>query len=220
MRGLYAIVDVGTLESKGIDPLAFARAVLDAKPAILQLRAKEQVARETLSLLRFLCMAARSAGVLLACNDRADLAVLAGCDLVHVGQTDASPDLVRRIAPNLGIGISTHTPDQLRVALAAHPAYVAYGPVFATATKQNPDPVVGIAGLAHAREIVQRTVPLVAIGGITLDNADEIAKFADMGAVIAGLVPEDGPEFFERVTERASQLHARFGGKAKVARAS
>lgn len=220
MRGLYAIVDIGTLAQRGIDPLAFARAVIDARPAVLQLRAKGMLAREMLAVLRTLVTGCRHAHVPLACNDRADLAVLAGCDMVHVGQTDASPHLVHRIAPGLGIGISTHDLDQLRTAVAAHPTYVAFGPVFSTSTKENPDPVVGLEGLAAAHALLRGEVPLVAIGGITLENAAAVSRHADMGAVIAGLLPDAGPDFFARVTERASLLHERLGGVSAVARAS
>ncbi len=214
MRGLYAIVDVGTLKRRGIDPLEFAKAILEARPAVIQVRAKDALPRETLCLLRALGPLCRQAHVPLVCNDRADLAVLAGCDMVHVGQTDAAPAMVRRIAPGLGFGISTHDIGQLEAALATSPAYVAYGPVFDTTTKVEHDPVVGIDGLQRARKIAG-AVPLVAIGGITLENANEVAEFADMGAVVAGLLPpEGGANDFAQVTTRARALHQKLGGAA------
>lgn len=212
MRGLYAIVDLGTLKRRGIDPLDFARAVLEARPAVMQLRAKDALARETLCILRALGPMCRQAKVPLVCNDRADLAVLAGCDMVHVGQTDAAPEMVRRIAPGLGMGISTHDIHQLEVALATHPTYVAYGPIFDTKTKVDPDPVVGIDGLKSARRVAG-AVPLVAIGGITIDNAGAVSEFADMGAVITGLI-DDAANDFGEVTKRARALHQKLGGAA------
>jgi thiamine-phosphate pyrophosphorylase len=191
MRGLYAIVDVSVLRAKGLDPIEFARAALAVRPAALQLRAKELGARESLALLRALAPVCRGVGVPLVANDRPDLAVLAGCDMVHLGQDDVPPELARRIAPRLGIGISTHTPEQLARALDARPSYVAYGPIFATASKTNPEPVVGIAGLREAVRAAERAgIPIVAIGGIDLARAADVGRVAPCAAVIAGLVAD------------------------------
>jgi thiamine-phosphate pyrophosphorylase len=190
MRGLYAIVDAGALDVRGLDPLAFAEAVLSASPAALQLRAKNVSARETLALLRALAPMCHRSNVLLVANDRPDLAVMAGCDLVHVGQDDMPVDRVRRIAPGLGIGVSTHSIEQLDAALALRPAYVAFGPVFPTTTKANPDPVVGIPALRTAYARAQAAgVPLVAIGGITRERAPALVQAADAIAVVADLLP-------------------------------
>ena len=205
MRGLYAILDVSVLRRKNLDPLAVARAVLSVRPAALQLRAKEMAARESLALLRALAPVCRGAGVPLVANDRPDLAVLAGCDLVHLGQDDVPPELAHRIAPRLGIGISTHTPEQLARALEAKPAYVAYGPIFATTTKENPDPVVGLAGLREAARAAERAgTPLVAIGGIDLARAAEVAAIAPCVAVIGALV--EGVRDVADVAARARAL--------------
>lgn len=210
MKGLYAIVDTGFLARRGTDPMAFARAVLEARPAALQLRAKDVPARAILALLRSLGPLCRQHGVPLVANDRADLAALAGCDAVHIGQEDLPFDLVHRIAPQLSVGISTHDPAQLDRALAVKPRYVAYGPVFPTASKENPDPVVGIEGLRAAAEKTRAAaIPLVAIGGITLETAETIANDADMFAVIADLHPE-GASLAE-VTERAKAFQRVFG---------
>src|SRR5687767_10761093 len=168
MRGLYAIVDTTLLAARSTDPIAYARAVLEARPAALQLRAKNVPAREILRLLRALGPLCRQAGVPLVANDRADLAALAGCEAVHIGQEDLPYELVHRIAPQLAVGISTHNAEQLARALQACPRYVAYGPVFPTANKHNPDPVVGVNGLAMASKLARAAkIPLVAIGGIT-----------------------------------------------------
>jgi thiamine-phosphate pyrophosphorylase len=193
MRGLYAIVDVDFLRRAGISPLPFAEAVLSAKPAVLQLRAKSEGARATLSLLDALVPLCRAAGVPLFANDRPDLAVLSGCDGVHVGQTDLTVADVRRFAPSLRIGISTHDPAQLAAALASRPDYVAYGPVFSTSSKENPDPVVGLEGLASAARLSAAAhVPLVAIGGIDVARARDVARVANLAAVISALLPADG----------------------------
>jgi thiamine-phosphate pyrophosphorylase len=211
MRGLYAIVDVEALSPFGLEPLPFARAILGTRPAALQLRAKEVSARESLALLRALAPMCRVAGVPLVANDRADLAALAGCDLVHLGQDDVPVALARRIAPGLGVGISTHTPAQLTRALELRPAYVAYGPVYPTSSKRNPGPLVGVSGLRDAaREAAAAGIPLVAIGGIDLEHAVEVGSLADAGAVIRGLL--DGVTDLREAAERARLLHEALGG--------
>jgi len=212
MRGLYPIVDVTTLTARGIDPVAFAQALLEARPAALQLRAKDLPPRDTLGLLRALASLCHNVGVSLVGNDRPDLALLAGCDLVHVGQTDMPVDRVRRIAPTLGVGVSTHTLAQLDVALAARPNYVAFGPVFETASKNDADPVVALADLrtASARAALA-LVPLVAVGGITFERAPALVGLVDAVAVIGDLLPPAGTAgFMKEVTARALALHALF----------
>jgi len=210
VRGLYAIVDVGALEARRIHPVAFAEAVLRVRPAALQLRAKELPPRDTLALLRELAPMCHRSGVPLVANDRPDFAILAGCDLVHVGQTDMPIDRVRRLVPGVGIGVSTHTLEQLDAALAARPAYVAFGPVFETSTKAIPDPVVGIAAVrkAYARAAAAG-IPLVAIGGITRDRVPGLVGTVDAVAVIADLIPPIGDALRE-VTARARALHEPF----------
>jgi thiamine-phosphate pyrophosphorylase len=188
--GLYPIVDVGTLERRGIGILDFALRVIEKRPPLLQLRAKQTDARETLALLRALRGPTRAAGVALFANDRPDLALLAECDGVHVGQTDLGIEDVRRVAPGLAVGVSTHDADQLALALAARPDYVAFGPVFATRSKAVPDPVVGLDGLSRAAESARRAgVALVAIGGIDADTVRQVGSLGAMAAVIGALLP-------------------------------
>ena len=209
MRGLYAIADVAVLGARKVDVVAFASAVLLARPAALQIRAKGVAARELLSILRAVQPMCRQFRVPLVANDRADVAALAGCDIVHIGQDDMPIEMVHRIAPQLGIGVSTHDPEQLARALAHRPTYVAYGPVFPTASKANPDPVVGPGGLRTAHAMASDAgVPLVAIGGITLERAYEVAPYCDAAAVIAALLPSGGAVEMAEVTRRAQQLHA------------
>ena len=211
MKGLYAIVDTKLLEGRRTDPVAYARALLAVRPAALQVRAKDVGAREILAILRALGPMCRQLGVPLVANDRADLAALAGCEAVHIGQDDLPYDLVHRIAPQLAVGISTHTPEQLAKALTFKPRYVAYGPVFETTSKVNADPVVGIEGLRQASRLARDAgIPLVAIGGITLARVHEIVEFADAGAVIGDLYLPGAT--LADVTERARALHAALGG--------
>ncbi|WP_437959094.1 thiamine phosphate synthase [Sorangium sp. So ce119] len=222
MRGLYAIVDTDSLSRHGLEPAAFAEAVLDARPAAIQLRDKRGGAGRTLALLRAIQPLAARAGVPLFANDRADLAVLARCDGVHVGQDDLPVPAVRRLALRAGaslrVGLSTHTPAQLEAALRGRRDdlddldYVAVGPIFATSSKERPDAVVGLDGLASLRDMVERTrpgLPLVAIGGISLERAREVAPLCSAAAIIAALLPEEGAtasRALEQVSARARAL--------------
>ena len=176
-----------------------------ARPALLQLRAKHLGARDTLELLRALRPLCTEAGAHLIANDRPDLAVLGQCDGVHIGQEDLPLPLVRTLAPGLLVGVSTHNLEQLSAALAERPDYVAFGPVFATASKERPDPSVGLALLAEAHAAAERAgIPLVAIGGINLERAAQIAERAELGAVIAALQPNRGS--LDGVSEAAKEL--------------
>jgi len=207
MRGLYAIVDVTTLRARGLPVVEFARAVVAAKPCALQLRAKDASPSETLNLLRAIRSVCREGGVPLFANDRVDLACLAGCDGVHVGQDDMPVPLARDIAKGLRIGVSTHDVVQVERALADEPDYVAFGPVYPTKSKANPDPVVGIDALAR---VVERCpMPVVAIGGIDAERAAEVGRVCPVAAVIGALVPEGlTPRDMGWVTQRARDLHA------------
>ncbi len=137
--------------------------------------------------------------VRLIMNDRADLCLAAEFDGVHVGQDDLSPESVRAmIGPGRRLGVSTHNPEHLREADLTSADYLAIGPVFATFSKEKPDPVVGLEGVRRARALTRK--PLVAIGGITRANAASVIEAgADSVAVISDLLREPGKsaeEFF------------------------
>lgn len=194
--GLYAIVDTDALAACGLDPMAFAEAVLAAHPSFLQLRAKGLGSGEVLELLRALSPRARAAGVPLFANDRPDLAALADCDGVHVGQDDVPVAVARAVADKSGhplaIGLSTHDAAQVDRGAVLAPDYLAIGPVFPTTSKTRPDAVLGVMGLAAlaARARAARPgMPLVAIGGIGADSAEAIARIVDHVAVIGALLP-------------------------------
>jgi thiamine-phosphate pyrophosphorylase len=204
MRGLYAIIDIDFLRAAEVPWLAFAEEVLAARPVVLQLRAKSAGARETLERLRALKPLCARAGVPLFANDRPDLALLAGCDGVHVGQEDLPVNEVRRFARSLRVGVSTHDLSQLEGALSEKPDYVAYGPVFPTSSKERPSPVVGIDGLRAAAERASvRKIPLVAIGGIDPARAGEVAAVTPLAAMISALLPDAG---IRSVRGRAEEL--------------
>jgi thiamine-phosphate pyrophosphorylase len=168
---------------------AAARALAAAGCKLLQYRNKSGSAREMLSDARELRRRA-GRGVMLIMNDRADLALAAGFDGVHVGQDDLPVESVRKVVgPKMIVGASTHNPEQLRLADETSADYLAIGPVFATASKANPDPVVGLDGVQATRVLTRK--PLVAIGGITVVNAKSVLEAgADSLALISALIPE------------------------------
>lgn len=171
--------------------LAAGEALLRAGVKLLQYRHKGAFDRARFEECARLAEICRAAGAMFIVNDRTDVAVMCGADGVHVGQDDLPPEAVRRVLGGFGagkiVGYSTHSEAQARAADALPVDYVAIGPVFATTTKENPDPVVGLAGVAAARRVTSK--PLVAIGGITRENAASVlAAGADSVAVVRDLV--------------------------------
>lgn len=196
---LYPILDSGLCEATS-DVFTVAEALIAGGCSLLQYRNKSGHARLMLQQARYLRERLPSS-VRLIMNDRPDLCLAAEFDGVHVGQDDLSPESVRRIiGPNRWLGVSTHNPGQLKHADQTSADYVAIGPVFATSSKQKPDPVVGLAGVRRARALTQK--PLVAIGGITRANAASVIEAgADSVAVISDLLrdPRKSAEEFLRI---------------------
>jgi thiamine-phosphate pyrophosphorylase len=173
----------------GLPPLAAAEAILEGGARILQFRHKGFFSRQVFEEAEHLAELCRSANALFVMNDRADLALLLDSAL-HLGQDDLPPADARRIMPPPSIiGFSTHNAQQLQAADLEPVDYLAIGPIFATASKQNPDPVVGLDELRRLRAVTPK--PLVAIGGITRENAAQVLDAGvDSVAVIADLYPE------------------------------
>ena len=196
---LYPIVDASCF-STAENLLAFAEQLVAGGCSLLQYRNKSGNARAMLDQARELKHRLGS-GAKLIMNDRADLALIAECDGVHVGQEDLLPESVRRlIGSNCWLGVSTHNAEQLQEADQTSADYLAIGPVFSTSSKDRPDPVVGLDGVRRARQLTRK--PLVAIGGITRGNtASVIEAGADSVAVIADLLrePRKSAEEFFRV---------------------
>jgi thiamine-phosphate pyrophosphorylase len=187
---LYPILDAACFpDAAGM--FAAAEELAAAGCTLLQYRNKSGNARRILEEAREL-RTRLTAGLKLIMNDRADLCLAAGFDGLHVGQDDLSAVAARRIiGPARCLGVSTHNPDQLAEAHETSADYLAIGPVFATTSKANPDPVVGLEGIRRARELTRK--PLVAIGGITRANARSvIGAGADAVAVISDLLMDPG----------------------------
>jgi thiamine-phosphate pyrophosphorylase len=179
VRGYYAILDAApaSLEDDGA-LLDQARRLLAGAPCCLQLRAKEAGARAMLRAARRLVPLCREHRVPFCVNDRLDVAVAAGADVVHLGQDDLPlADALKLRAelgrPDLVVGFSTHNREQALAAAAQGADYLGFGPVFATASKLNPDPVVGLEALAQVCRAV--SVPVVAIGGVGLAAVPAVA---------------------------------------------
>jgi len=169
----------------------FAEELAGGGATLIQLREKNSSAKEILRVARALRRVLPSE-VALILNDRADLALAAAAEGVHVGQDDIPADSARRIVgPDRIVGLSTHNPEQVREADATKADYVAVGPVFATVSKDNPDPVIGLEGVRQARALTQK--PIVAIGGIAVENCRSVIEAgADSVAVIAELLRDTG----------------------------
>ena len=195
----YAILDVSCFSSP---QLLFDAAyeLASAGVKIIQYRNKSGDARIMLAQARELKLRIGSRSRLIM-NDRTDICLAAEFDGVHVGQDDLSAESVRRIiGPDLWLGVSTHNPGQVAEADRTSADYIAVGPVFATASKAKPDPVVGTIGVRHARELTRK--PLVGIGGITRQNCASVLEAgADSIAVISDLVhdPRKSAEEFLRI---------------------
>ena len=196
---LYAIVDSSAHVSTQ-DLVAYAKELAAGGCTLLQYRNKSGNARVMLEQARAL-KKHLGPSMQLVMNDRADLCLAADFSGVHVGQEDLSPDFVRAIVgPNRWLGVSTHNPEQLTEGDRTSADYLAIGPVFATSSKDRPDPVVGLEGVRRVRALTRK--PLVAIGGITRQNAPSVIEAgADSVAVISDLLrdPRKSAEEFFRI---------------------
>ena len=202
---IYPVTDVS------LSGLAHAEQVAllcEGGAGLVQLREKRLPPREFYRQAEEAVRAAHARGARVIVNDRADIALAAGADGVHLGQDDLTPEAARRLLGRAAIiGYSTHNVEQVRAAAAMPVDYVAIGPVFDTASKERPDPVVGLDGVRGARAAVGPAVPLVAIGGITRHNARAVIDAgADCVAVIGALLSPSSPSEIVRRTRELLAL--------------
>lgn len=205
---LNAIVDVDIAMQAGWRPVPFAAALLNGGARFLQIRAKRSSSAAFLDLCTQIVALARQADAIVIVNDRADVARLAGADGVHVGQTDLAPVLVRRIVGDQAIvGLSTHTLEQMDHAAAQPISYAAIGPIFGTTTKATGYNAVGVETV-RAAAARAGGLPVVAIGGITVDTARSVIDAgASAIAVISDLLSTGDPE--RRTREFLEAIHER-----------
>jgi thiamine-phosphate pyrophosphorylase len=186
---LYPILDTALLSTHESCLATAAQAMLDAGAQILQIRHKGHWTRDLFDEAGGVARLCERAGVPLIVNDRADIALLLHAGL-HIGQDDIPPCDARRLIGDATLGYSTHNAEQLAAASRELVDYTAIGPIFATRSKINSDPVVGISHLRQWRRLAAK--PLVAIGGITRENAVSVLEAgADSLAVIGDLLPAD-----------------------------
>jgi thiamine-phosphate pyrophosphorylase len=206
---LYAIADADAAARAGWRVPDLADAYLQAGVRLLQIRAKEATARDLLAWVEAIAAHA-SAEAWILVNDRVDVALVAGTRHVHLGQDDLPvPDARALLGAGAVIGWSTHTPAQIREACTLPLDYIAVGPVFGTRTKATGYEPVGTALVTAARELAHdATLPIVAIGGVTLATAPAVIEAgADAVVVISDLLADGAPEARARAYLRALGEH-------------
>jgi thiamine-phosphate pyrophosphorylase len=191
---LYPITD---RRLSGLSHAEQVARLVEGGATFIQLREKRLAPREFYREAEEALRVARARGARLIINDRVDIALAFGADGVHLGQDDMPPEAARNVLGRRAvIGFSTHSVEQAIAAARMPVDYVAIGPVFATRSKENPDPQVGLEGLRRVREAVGEAVTLVAIGGVTRELAPSVLDAgADSVAVISALLrPKDSSE--------------------------
>ena len=186
---LYAILDVAAVNSEARIPEALA----ENGVALIQVRDKHASPRTVFEASKGLVARLSPKGVRVIVNDRPDIAAIIGAGGVHVGQDDLPVEAVRACCGGgLWVGVSTHNLEQFQLAMTTSADYIAVGPIFATVTKENPDPVVGLDLIRAARRLTRK--PLVAIGGITVQSAEAVYRAgADSIAVVSDLLSAPKP---------------------------
>ena len=196
VNGLQVIIDVKTTMHFGWSPRDLAVACLDGGARLLQIRAKETPSASFLMMCDDIVRVSDTYGAKVIVNDRVDLALMCGAAGVHLGQEDLSPTVARKqLGEDALIGFSTHSPVQVELALQAPIDYVAIGPVFETSTKPTSYKPLGLEGVHLVAKKVQKSkLPIVAIGGISLDKARGVLESgADAVAVISDIFIGNDP---------------------------
>ena len=185
LAGLYVILDSSVSSNRPLVDVLKASATAGAK--IFQYRNKTASMKVAYEEALPLSKVAQELGVLFIINDRCDLALAVDADGVHLGQGDVPLNLARKVmGPDKLIGISTHNREQVIAATAGDPDYLGFGPIFTPGSKLDHDPVVGIVGLKTIRQLTP--LPIFAIGGITLDNAEDVRQAGANGVAVISAV--------------------------------
>ena len=183
---IYPLTDVSITKFSHLEQ---TKQLIAGSAKIIQLREKKASSGDFYQAAKEVMLFARERNVKIIINDRVDIALAIGADGVHLGQDDLPPTEARKILGEKAIiGFSTHNIEQAIEAVLLPINYLAIGPIFATTTKENADPVIGIEGLLKVRQAIGN-FPLVAIGGIDFENARHIlANGADSIAVISAIL--------------------------------
>jgi len=200
---LYLVTDPAMTAARGL--VETVAAALAGGVTMVQLRDKEGPARALVEAGRALLAVLRPRGIPLLVNDRVDVAHAIGADGVHVGQDDLSPAAARTLlGPDAIIGLSLHAAAQ-QSTIGPEVDYVGIGPIFATGTKADAAPALGIAGFATLRS--QIALPVVAIGGLTAANTPEvIAAGAEGIAVVSAICTATDPAAAARALRQAVEM--------------
>jgi len=184
LPGLYVILDATLLTVSAID---CAQELAGAGVRLMQYRHKHAPSGELLKVSRQLASVLQPQGITFIVNDRPDVSAIAEASGVHVGQDDLGVEATRTLVGEKLIGVSTHNREQFKKAIESSADYIAVGPIFATSSKENPDPVVGTELIRNVRRLTDK--PIVAIGGIKLENAAEVIEAgANSVAVISDIL--------------------------------
>ncbi|MEE8126710.1 MAG: thiamine phosphate synthase [Nitrospirales bacterium] len=196
-QGLYLILDEGWASRCLLGEVLRQAGEMGVK--LVQYRNKTGSMKQAYEKARTLRQIAAEWAMMFVVNDRCDLALAVEADGVHLGQTDLPLDLARRAVGNtMVIGVSTHNPEQVRVATETGVDYLGFGPIFSTGTKLHHDPVVGVEGMVQVRPLTP--LPIFAIGGITPDSVQELRQAGANGVAVASgiLGAMDRPKAFQQ----------------------
>lgn len=187
---LYIIIDKAFLGNRNI--IDITKQIMSGGATIIQLRAKDTQTAEVVAMGREI-MRVTNGKIPLIINDDVKAAVYLGADGVHIGQKDTEVLLVRTlIGPHKILGVSASSIEQAKIAQQDGANYIGAGPIFPTLTKTDTDPPIGLDGLRAIKKVV--SIPVVAIGGINKDNAQEVIAIADGIAVISAVLSAENPQ--------------------------
>lgn len=191
---VYVIIDQGLADSRSLNIDRITEEILRAGPAAVQYRAKNLSKAQYYRQIQSLLSITRNRNIPLFINDHLDIALALSADGIHLGQNDLPFEAAAKLLPReMILGVSTHSEQQAALAAKTKVGYIAIGPAFPTTTKANPDPVVGLKIIQKVKKRVG-PIPLIAIGGISLENAEQvILAGADAVAVASAVILSDDP---------------------------
>lgn len=202
LAGLYLILDERWASQCSLPDVM--REAGAAGVTLVQYRNKTGSMKQAYEVAIVLRDIANECAIVFVVNDRCDLAMAVGADGVHLGQTDLPLTLARNmVGKEMLIGVSTHNAQQVQKATEDEADYLGFGPIFPTGTKSDHDPVVGIQGMKHIRNLT--SLPVFAIGGIVPDSVSELCKAGASGvAVASGIL--DAADRSKAITDYLSQF--------------
>lgn len=195
---IYPITDS---RLSGLSHAEQVRRLIAGGATLIQLREKHASSGDFYDAAKEAVSVARNQGVTILINDRVDIAIAVKADGVHLGQDDLPPAEARKLlGRDAIIGYSTHTIEQVVAALRFPVDYIAFGPIFPTITKQDPDPVVGLELLSQIKGLINER-PLVAIGGITRQNLGSVLRAGADSVAIIGDIASNSDEIESRMAD-------------------